>query len=94
MLFPEYLTSGDKSLEIAAHVIRWLVMDETREGLVAELAKLKARVGHGGASRIAADYILDAVTRRRAASAAPALRPRHDRGLQRRHARAGPRMRG
>ncbi len=57
-LFPEYLTSSDKTLEIAAHIIRWLVDDETREGLVAELAKLKARIGHGGASRTAAVYIL------------------------------------
>jgi lipid-A-disaccharide synthase len=57
-LFPEYLTSGDKTLEIAAHVIRWLLAEEVREGLIAELAKLKARVGHGGASRAAADYIL------------------------------------
>ena len=39
-LFPEYVTSGDKTLEIAAHIIRWLVAEETREGLVADLAKL------------------------------------------------------
>jgi lipid-A-disaccharide synthase len=65
-LFPEYLTSGDKTLEIAAHIIRWLVSDEVREGLIAELAKLKARVGHSGASRTAADYILTVLARRRA----------------------------
>jgi lipid-A-disaccharide synthase len=63
-LFPEYVTSGDKTLEIAAHVIRWLVVEETREGLVAELAKLKARIGHGGASRAAADYILAQLDKR------------------------------
>jgi lipid-A-disaccharide synthase len=63
-LFPEYVTSGDKTLEIAAHVIRWLVVEETREGLVAELAKLKARFGHGGASRAAADYILAQLDKR------------------------------
>jgi lipid-A-disaccharide synthase len=71
VLFPEYLTSSDKTLEIAAHVIRWLVVEETREGLVAELAKLKARIGHGGASRIAADYILGELAKR----AAPIPRP-------------------
>jgi lipid-A-disaccharide synthase len=63
-LFPEYLTYDDKTLEIAAHVIRWLVAEETREGLVAELAKLKARIGHGGASRTAADYILAELSKR------------------------------
>ena len=84
MLFPEYLTSRDKSLEIAAHVIRWLVVEETRDGLIAELAKLKARVGHGGASRIAADYILGELAKRPSAAAAPALPARHDRRLQRR----------
>ncbi len=63
-LFPEYLTSSDKTLEIAAHIIRWLVAEDTREGLVAELAKLKARVGHGGASRAAADYILATLGKR------------------------------
>ena len=41
ILFPEYVTCEDKTLQIAAHVIRWLVDEETREGLVAELAKLK-----------------------------------------------------
>ena len=59
-LFPEYLTYEDKSLTIASHLIQWLTNDEQREGLVAELAKLKAKVGHGGASRMAAGLILQA----------------------------------
>jgi lipid-A-disaccharide synthase len=75
VLFPEFLTSDDKSLEIAAHVIRWLVVEETREGLVAELAKLKARVGHGGASRIAADYILGELAKRPTPTPRPHFRP-------------------
>src|SRR5262249_16233233 len=58
VLFPEYLTYEDKSLQIAAHVIGWLGNEQEREGLVAELAKLKAQVGHGGASNIAAELIL------------------------------------
>ena len=58
VLFPEYLTWEDKSTQIAGHITRWLVDDNRREGLVAELAKLKARVAHGGASRTAAEYIL------------------------------------
>jgi lipid-A-disaccharide synthase len=58
VLFPEYLTWEDKSAQIAGHITRWLVDDNRREGLVAELAKLKARVARGGASRTAAEYIL------------------------------------
>ena len=75
VLFPEFLTSEDKSLEIAAHVIRWLVVEETREGLVAELAKLKARIGHGGASRIAADYILGELAKRPSRTPRPHFLP-------------------
>jgi lipid-A-disaccharide synthase len=64
VLFPEYLTWEDKSLQIAGHITRWLVDDNRREGLIAELAKLKARIGHGGASRMAADYVLAELDRR------------------------------
>src|SRR5262249_39750871 len=38
ILFPEFLTCEDKTLEIAAHVIRWLVLDDARDELIAELA--------------------------------------------------------
>ena len=58
VLFPEYLTCEDKSVQVASHVIGWLANDERREGLIAELAELKAKVGHGGASRMAAQLIL------------------------------------
>ncbi len=61
VLFPEYLTCMDKSPQIAEHVVRWLQNDDLREGLIAELAKLKAKVGHGGASRTATQYILNAI---------------------------------
>jgi lipid-A-disaccharide synthase len=64
VLFPEYLTWEDKSLAIAGHVVRWLVDDNRREGVVAELAKLKARVAHGGASSTAAELILAELDRR------------------------------
>ena len=62
VLFPEYLTYEDKSLFIASHLIQWLACENQREGVVAELAKLKARVGHGGASRMAAELILAEVS--------------------------------
>jgi lipid-A-disaccharide synthase len=58
VLFPEYLTYEDKTLQIASHVIGWLARDDHREGLVARLAELKAKVGHSGASSTAARIIL------------------------------------
>jgi lipid-A-disaccharide synthase len=61
-LFPEYLTHTDKSPQIAGHIIRWLLVDEYRESATAELAKLKARIAHGGASRNAAEIMLSEVT--------------------------------
>ncbi|MFH1264517.1 MAG: lipid-A-disaccharide synthase [Planctomycetota bacterium] len=59
VLFPEYLTCADKSSQIAAHVIEWLTDPAKREARVAELARLKAEVAHGGASARAAEYILN-----------------------------------
>ncbi len=59
VLFPEYLTCEDKSAQIATHVVRWLTDRAERETLVARLARLKAEVAHGGASRRAADYLLE-----------------------------------
>ncbi len=64
VLFPEYLTCEDKSAQIATHVIEWLTDPQKRDTLVAELAKLKARIGHGGASSRAADYIIKTLSNR------------------------------
>ena len=58
VLMPEYLTCEDKSAQVAAHVVQWLTEPAKRERLVAEMAALKERVGHGGASRRAAEYLL------------------------------------
>ena len=58
VLFPEYLTCEDKSQQIAAHVVEWITEPARREELSKRLADLKAKVGHGGASAKAADYIL------------------------------------
>jgi lipid-A-disaccharide synthase len=84
VLFPEYLTYEDKSAQIAAHVIRWLVDDDCRESLVAELAELKAKVGHGGASRTAAELILSEVETKRP--------PRHSARPPKPHFRPGMRV--
>ncbi len=71
VLFPEYLTCEDKSVQIASHVIEWLTDPSKRQSRVAELARLKAEVAHGGASSRAAEYILETVADR----PTPALRP-------------------
>jgi lipid-A-disaccharide synthase len=57
VLFPEYLTCEDRSQQIAAHVIEWLTNPQRRRQRVADLEQLRARVGHGGASKTAAEYI-------------------------------------
>ncbi|MHC4403682.1 MAG: lipid-A-disaccharide synthase [Planctomycetota bacterium] len=59
VLFPEYLTCQDQSAQIAAHVIEWLSDGPKRAARVAELARLKAEVAHGGASSRAAEHILE-----------------------------------
>jgi lipid-A-disaccharide synthase len=70
VLMPEYLTCQDKSELVANHVIEWLYQPAKRNARIAQLAALKQHVGHGGASRRAADYVLDALAARRR----PALR--------------------
>lgn len=64
VLFPEYLTCQDRSAHLARHVIGWLTNDDERARCVSELVKLRTHVGHGGASRVAADYILQALSAR------------------------------
>ncbi|MEX2185926.1 MAG: lipid-A-disaccharide synthase [Pirellulales bacterium] len=71
VLFPEYLTYEDKSLQVAAHVVEWLGDASARARRVAELEALRARVAAGGASGVAADYILDEVDRRRSLTHRP-----------------------
>ena len=53
--------------------IEWLTDPAKRAARVAQLAELKERVGHGGASQRAADYMLDVLDRRPPAGAADAL---------------------
>ncbi|HEX4414498.1 MAG TPA: lipid-A-disaccharide synthase [Lacipirellulaceae bacterium] len=67
VLMPEYLTCRDKSKQVAGHVIEWLVDPVKRSTRVAQLAELKERVGHGGASLRAADYMLQVLESRRKA---------------------------
>ena len=57
--FPEFVTSGDKSPQIACHLIRWLKHPEERERCRKQLQSIRAEVAHGGASDRAAKYILE-----------------------------------
>jgi lipid-A-disaccharide synthase len=59
VLFPEYPTCGDRSTDLARHIITWLTDESARQRVIAGLASLKQRVGQGGASERAADYILE-----------------------------------
>jgi lipid-A-disaccharide synthase len=75
MLFPEYLTCDDKSDEIAAHVVQWLADPAARKARIDDLARLKARVAQGGASRRAAEYILAAIEKPSAKAPRPHFMP-------------------
>jgi lipid-A-disaccharide synthase len=65
VLMPEYLTCEDKSRQVAEHVIEWLTQPARRAERVRRLAELKERVANGGASRQAADYLLNVLDGRR-----------------------------
>ncbi|MFO0871842.1 MAG: lipid-A-disaccharide synthase [Pirellulales bacterium] len=67
---PEYLTSRDRSREMASWVCRWLTDPADRERRAEWLRELRDRYGHPGASRAAAEYILTALS----AGAVPAQR--------------------
>ena len=64
VLFPEYLTYEDKSQQIADHIIDWLTNPAHRAARVEALEALRTQVAHGGASRRAADYILNVLSQR------------------------------
>lgn len=85
--FPEYLTCEDRSAQIAAHVVEWLTDGSARGRKVRELARLKAEVGSGGASRRAAEYILGALADR----SAPIPRPHFLAGARREMVHSSPR---
>ena len=69
--FPEFVTSRDKSPQIAQHLIRWLKYPEQKEQCVRQLSSIRAKIAHGGASARAADYILEVLE----ANTAPAPTP-------------------
>src|SRR5687768_12882469 len=58
VLMPEYLTCKDKSPQVAEHVVEWLTDPGKRAARISQLTELKDRVGYGGASGRAAEYIV------------------------------------
>lgn len=61
VLFPEYLTSEDRSGAIADHIVQWLTDAAVRQRLVGRLEQLRDAVAAPGAPDRAADYILKAL---------------------------------
>lgn len=61
VLMPEYLTCEDRSAALARHALEWLDDDAAYAHRVAQLTRLRDRVGHGGASVRAADYLARAL---------------------------------
>lgn len=66
VLFPEYLTYEDKSAQVAAHVTEWLANEPLRKRRIADLQRLRSRIAAGGASTVAADYIIKEIAHRKA----------------------------
>lgn len=62
VLMPEYLTCEDCSPALAEHAVRWLTDEQAYRKRRNAMAQLRDRVGHGGASRRAADYIVRELT--------------------------------
>ena len=68
VLFPEYLTTEDRSANLAAHIVEWLTQPEKLQQRIAALRELKHRVGEPGASAKAATYILSTITQTQSTS--------------------------
>ncbi len=57
--FPEYLTCQDRSQQLAQHVVGWLTDEQSHQSNVTRLRELSKRFAHPGATRRAADFILE-----------------------------------
>lgn len=63
--FPEYMTVEDRSAEMAIHLTRWLSNEQARQEAVDRLAPLRESFVKPGASKRAAEYILEKLTKSR-----------------------------
>jgi len=69
--FPEYVTCGDKSGQIAEHIIEWLADDNKLVSRIAMLKDLGEQHARPGASTRAAEYILNTLGGHQPSVAAP-----------------------
>ncbi len=60
-VFPEFPTWRDCSAEVAGHAIGWLMDEAGRRQVVGQLEALRAEIAVGGASAVAAEYIMRAL---------------------------------
>jgi lipid-A-disaccharide synthase len=58
-VMPEYLTSGNPAIQVAAHVIEWLTDESSRQQVMSRLDQLALAYAKPGATTLAADYILN-----------------------------------
>lgn len=70
--FPEHLTYGDPSAEIAQQAVHWLTDADSRQRCVAQLQHLKAAYAAPGASERAAQYVLETLSPRPTHATIPA----------------------
>jgi lipid-A-disaccharide synthase len=57
-LFPEFLTSRDRSKEIAGHILGWLNDESSRQEVVNQLVALRTKHAHTGACSRAAEFLV------------------------------------
>ncbi len=70
-LFPEYLTWRDVSAPMADWIVRWLTNPAEYRARVAALGEVKSQIARPGASRRAAEYILQCLGKQRVAIPPP-----------------------
>ncbi len=71
VLMPEYLTCEDRTDDMAQHAVEWLTDESLRQSRIDELRELADRLGQGGASCRAADYIVGELAQLPVAAAGP-----------------------
>lgn len=69
VLMPEYLTQGDRTEQLAGHVVEWLTDEAAYADRQSKLRLLKEKVAQGGASERAAEYIVSNVLNKDASHA-------------------------
>jgi lipid-A-disaccharide synthase len=60
--FPEYLTYGDRSGDMAQHLVAWLTDGLAHEQAVRRIRSLHQQFAHAGASQRAAEYLSERLT--------------------------------